>query len=196
LSIMRNKKKSIEDKSEDVKDDINKNIRMPHARLIEVSRDNLSRILSIFPRVDALSSVVLAIDISLLAVLAANTPSLQIINRFQIITAGVFILIVGVSLYHLYKCSFPRLECEEKSLIYFREIAELEQLEFAKEFFGQTEKEYLHDLIKQIWRNSEILKQKFQHLKNAFRFLVFSLVPWVISLLIFASENKQTFLSK
>lgn len=169
---------------------------MTHERLIEVSKDNLSRILGFFSRVDTLSSVVLAINIGMLAVITANTPALQSISRLQLIIAIVFIVITGFSLYHLYKCSFPRLECEEKSLIYFREIAELEQLDFAKEFIGQSEKDYLHDLIKQIWRNSEILKLKFDHIKKAFIFLVLALVPWLTFLIMVALDNKQSFLSK
>lgn len=193
---MKSRKKPEEAKAEEQKNENDKNIRMSHERLIEVSRDNLSRILGFFPRVDTLSSVVLAIDISMLAILAANTPSLQSISRLQLFIAIIFVVTVAVSLYHLYKSSFPRLECEEKSLIYFREIAELEQLEFAKEFLGQTEKNYLHDLIKQIWRNSEILKLKFDHIKKAFIFLVLALVPWVAFLLMVALDNKQSFLSK
>jgi hypothetical protein len=193
---MKSKEKSEKDKIIDEKESSDKNERLSHPRLIEVSRDNLTRILGFFPRVDVLSSVILAIDISLLAVLAANTPALRSISRFQIVMAILFILVIGISLYNLYKCAFPRLECEEKSLIYFQEIARLEQLEFAREFLGQTEKDYLHDLIKQVWRNSEILQLKFRHLKFAFRFLVLALIPWIISLLIFASENKQSFLSK
>lgn len=193
---MKSREKSEKDKILDEKENGDKNERLSHARLIEVSRDNLTRILGFFPRVDVLSSVILAINISMIAVLAANTPALRSISRFQIIMAIFFILIVGISLYNLYKCAFPRLDCKEKSLIYFQEIAKLEQLDFVKEFFGQTEKDYLHDLIKQVWRNSEILQLKFRHLKLAFRFLVLALIPWIISLLIFASENKQSFLSK
>jgi hypothetical protein len=193
---MRNKKKPEEIKTEERQSENDQNAQMNHQRLIEISRDNLTRILAFFPRVDTLTSVVLAIDIGMLAILASNTPSLQIINRLQLFTAIIFIAIIAVSLYHLYKCAFPRLECEEKSLIYFREIAELEQLEFAKEFLGQSEKDYLHDLIKQTWRNSEILKLKFDHIKKAFIFLVIALVPWVVFLIIVALENKQSFLTK
>jgi hypothetical protein len=196
LLLMKKEEKFYKDKIEDEKETSDKNERLSYARLIEVSRDNLTRILSFFPRVDVLSSVILAIDISMMAVLAANTPALRSISRFQTVMAILFLFFVGVSLYNLYKCAFPRLECEEKSLIYFQEIAKLEQLEFAKEFLGQTEKDYLHDLIKQVWRNSEILQLKFKHLKSAFRLLVLALIPWVISLLYFASENKQSFLSK
>lgn len=193
---MVTKKKTGENKTEELKDNSNKNVQISKDRLTDISKENLNRILSIFPRADTLSSVVLAIDISMLGVLASQTPSLQNINRLQIITAVSFILFVSLSLYHLYKCAFPRLECEEKSLIYFREIGDLKQLEFANKFIEQTESDYLNDLIKQVWRNSEILKLKFQHLKNAFRFLVLALVPWTISLLIFASENKTSFLTK
>lgn len=193
---MRTKKKNEVIKINQVEFSEDKNEPLSSENLINVSKDNLSRVLGFFPRVDSLTSIVLAIDISLLAVLATNSPPLQFITKFQVITSLIFLIIDGISLFFLYKCQFPRLECEEKSLLFFREIAELEQLEFARKFLEQTEKDYLHDLIKQVWRNSEILKLKFQYLKNAFRFLVLALLPWIISLLTFASENKQTFLNK
>lgn len=82
------------------------------------------------------------------------------------------------------------------SLIYFREIAYRKEDEFIKEFMTQGEDEYLKDLLNQTYRNSQILTQKFDHLKLAFVFLAIALPFWVIALFIFASKNTDTLLSK
>lgn len=137
---------------------------MDHEQLVELSKDNLGRILSIFPRVDTVSSFVLATDVGMLAVLGSNAPALMSF-RWYTVFAGVPILFIGASLWHIYKGSFPRLEGGPLSLIYFREIAFRKEEEFVRDFMGQSEEAYLKDLLNQTYRNSQILTQKFDHLK-------------------------------
>ena len=47
----------------------------------------------------------------------------------------------------------------------------------------QDEGTYAKDLLGQAWRNSEILVDKFIHLKRAFIFMAVSLVPWTVALI-------------
>lgn len=162
---------------------------------IEVAKDNLSRVLGFFPRVDTVSAIVLAIDISALALLASNAPPLKALDGWSIF-ALVAVILIGLSLYHLYKGAFPRLDGGPLSLIYFREIASRTEEEFAKSFVEQNEEFYLNDLLSQLWRNSEILTQKFTHLNYAFTFLALSIIPWLLSLFIFASRNTASLLAK
>lgn len=168
---------------------------MTNKELTEIAKDNLSRVLGFFPRVDTVSSIVLAIDISMLALLAANAPALSAFDGWSVIALASIVLI-GLSLYHLYKGAFPHLEGGPLSLIYFREIANRKEEEFTKAFIEQDEEFYLNDLLSQIWRNSEILTEKFDHLKYAFTFLALAIIPWLISLVIFASKNTQSLLAK
>jgi hypothetical protein len=168
---------------------------MTEEKLIELAKFNLERVLSFFPRVDTLLSVILAINISLVAVIASNAPSVRLLDWYSLI-ALFFLMLIIISFYHLYKCAFPRLDGEENSLIYFSEIANIKQLQYCEKFKQQTEEDYLDDLIKQVWRNSEILKEKFYHLQLAFIFLLFSLLFWLPSLMIFISKNTQSFLAK
>ncbi len=137
----------------------------------------------------------LAIDLSALALLASNAPPLKALDGWSILGV-VAIVLIGLSLYHLYKCAFPRLDGGPLSLIYFREIASRTDKEFTKAFMEQDEEAYLSDLLSQIWRNSEILTQKFTHLNHAFTFLALSVIPWLVSLFIFVSRNTQSLLAK
>lgn len=168
---------------------------MINKELTEIAKDNLSRVLGFFPRVDTVSAVVLAIDISALALLASNAPPLREMDGWSVF-ALLAVTLIGASLYNLYRGAFPRLQGSPLSLIYFREIAAREEQEFAKAFKEQNEDFYLNDLLSQIWRNSEILTQKFTHLNYAFTFLALSIGPWLIALFVFTSRNTESLLAK
>jgi uncharacterized membrane protein len=168
---------------------------MTNKELTDIAKDNLSRVLGFFPRVDAVASIVLAIDISALALLASNAPPLNALDGWSVF-ALLAVVLIGLSLYHLYKGAFPRLDGGPLSLIYFREIANRKEEEFTKAFMEQSEEFYLNDLLSQVWRNSEILTQKFTHLNSAFTFLALSIIPWLVSLFIFVSRNTGSLLAK
>ena len=168
---------------------------MDNKQLTELSKDNLSRVLGFFSRVDTVLSIVLATDVGMLAVLASNAPALMSF-RWYMGFAGIPILFIGISLWHIYRGAFPHLDGGPLSLIYFREIAFRKEEEFVREFMGQSEEAYLKDLLNQTYRNSQILTQKFDHLKQAFVFLAIALPFWVIALFIFASKNTDSLLSK
>lgn len=168
---------------------------MDDKKLVEVSRDNLSRILGFFPRVDTLLSVILAINLGLVAVLASNAPAAKDLDN-GVFIAILFLLVSTASFYHLYKCAFPKLDGGHLSLLYFREIANKTEMKYKEEFRQMTEEFYLDDLMEQTWRNSKILSEKFDHIRWAFIFMLLSLVPWLPAFLIFASRNTDKFLSK
>jgi hypothetical protein len=68
------------------------------------------------------------------------------------------------------------------SLIYFREIAKRTETRFIDDFIAQAEDAHTRDLLGQVWRNSEILKMKYDALKIAFVLSALALIPWVIFL--------------
>jgi hypothetical protein len=168
---------------------------MTEKELTDVMKDSLARVLGFFPRVDTLLSVLLAINLGLLAVISSNAPAPSQLGR-ETVFAILYLILSSISFYHLYKCAFPKLEGGHTSLIYFREIASKSVLKYGEELREMSAEKYLDDLIEQTWRNSTILKEKFDHIRLAFIFLVLSLIFWLPALLKFASNNTERFLAK
>ena len=63
-------------------------------------------------------------------------------------------------------------------MIYFREIAKRTEAKFIDEFMAQSDDAHIRDLLGQAWRNSEILKMKFDAIKIAFILSAIALLPW------------------
>jgi hypothetical protein len=148
----------------------------------DTAEKQLDRILSFFPRVDAKGSFLFALDTGLLALLALNLQPEDFRVWFLIVPAISVLLIVGTSLYFLYRCSFPWLKGGANSLIYFREIAKRTEAKFIDEFIAKTDNDHTRDLLGQVWRNSEILKMKYDAIKISFVLSALALIPWTIFL--------------
>lgn len=125
-------------------------------RLIELAKDQLNRVLGFFPRVDSKISVLLSVDVAMLAVLAANVPPMKslVLLSLPVVIAFLAVILIALSLYFLYQVSFPRLKGGHCSLVYFREIASRTESNFIDEFTEQSADIYLKDILGQIWRNS------------------------------------------
>jgi hypothetical protein len=165
---------------------------MENQQLIDLARDQLSRVLGFFPRVDAKSSVLLSVNIAMLALLAGRAPLNQLRwNSLSALVAFLALALIAISLIFLYQASFPRLVGGQDSLLYFRGIAARKESAFIDEFSAQSEQAYIKDMLSQIWRNSEILKQKYDHIKYSFITLICALPPWFIALAMFVSLNSS-----
>lgn len=162
---------------------------MDQRQLYDAANSQLDRVLGFFPRVDAKASVVLAVDTGMLAFLAAKTPPTNEMTLWDIGISVLAVIFLGLSFWQLYKGAFPRLEGGNMSLVYFREIAGRTEARFIDEFKRQTDPDYINDLLGQVWRNSEILKEKFNHVKNAFLFLALAIPPWLVSLVLFSMKT-------
>ena len=156
---------------------------------LKEARDQLTLVLSFFSRVDAKASVVLAIDTGMLAVLASNASPVHLMTPTSIIASVATILTIAGSFWFLYKVSFPVLHGGHESLVYFREIANKREARFIDDFIAQNEDARLRDLLGQVWRNSEILKLKFHSLRWAYVLMALGVIPWVISVALFSSQN-------
>lgn len=163
---------------------------MDKTLLRDSAKDQLNRLLTFFPRIETKASLLLAIDTGMLAILVSNAW-VSIYREWLVVFPGLVLALVGASIWCLYHSAFPRLHGGESSLLYFREIARRTENNFIKEFTDQSEEDYVRDLLGQVWRNSEILRQKFDYLKYAFILSALAIVPWVISLTIFAVRNPQ-----
>jgi hypothetical protein len=144
----------------------------------DAAEKQLDRVLSFFPRVEAKGSFLFALNTGLLALVALNLQIDDFRVWFLILPAIVVFLLTGVSLYFLYRCSFPWLKGGANSLIYFREIAKRTEAKFIDEFMAQSDDAHIRDLLGQAWRNSEILKMKFDAIKIAFILSAITLLPW------------------
>lgn len=161
---------------------------MDISRRIDLAKDQLEQVLGFFPRVDAKGSVVLAIDTGMLAFLASKTPSFENLGGSMFIAPGLTVLFIAISLGYLYSGGSPSLDGGHQSLIYFREIAKRTETKYVDEFIGITDQKYLKDLLAQVWRNSEILTKKFNHLQTALNFLALAIIPWIVSIMLFAMQ--------
>jgi Family of unknown function (DUF5706) len=158
---------------------------MDEKELLETAGNQLDRVLGFFSRVDAKASAVLAVDTAMLGFLVTKVPPLKSLQWWEILIPAVTVALLASSFWFLYKGAFPTLKGGNESLVYFREIARRTEAKFVDQFGRQSVADHAHDLLGQAWRNSEILKAKFDHLKIAFVFLALAITPWAFSLLMF-----------
>src|ERR1051326_4568405 len=161
---------------------------MDNEQLLDIAKDQLDRVLSFFPRAEAKASVVLAVDTGMLALLAINAPPIRALEWYMLF-AVIPALLIAISIIRLYLGASPQLEGGHQSLVYFREIAHRTESKFIEEFKAQKTEAHINDLLGQIWRNSEILKVKFDHLRWALTFLALAIIPWLVALVMFAAKN-------
>jgi hypothetical protein len=159
---------------------------MESERLTSACQEQLRLVLSFFSRVDAKSSVVLAVDTGMLGYLATHIPPVGSLRFWEVIAPTLAFVLLGLSLVYLYRGAFPTLSGGQASLVYFLEIAKRTEAKFIDQFIDQRENEYMKDLLGQAWRNSEILKMKFSFVKTAFIFMAWAVLPWTLALASFA----------
>jgi hypothetical protein len=147
--------------------------------------DQLNLILGFFARADTKLSVVLGIDLSMLGLLSTKAPGMQYITSSAWLAATLFLIAVGMSLTHLYQGSFPDVRGGEDSLVFFREIAKLEEAKYVHAFSALSADDLARDLLNQSWRNAVILKEKFHHLRWAYIFMAWGIGPWAVALILF-----------
>jgi hypothetical protein len=160
---------------------------------IKDARDQLSMILGFFPRVDAKLSTILAIDTAMLASMSAGAPPQLTLSLYTAIPPIATAALLAVSYYCLYRGGFPNLRGGHSSLVYFKDIAARNESKFVEDYQKQTPESLRLDLLAQVWRNSEILAEKFRFLRLAFICMAFAVVPWVMSVTLFAMERGRHF---
>jgi len=77
-------------------------------------------------------------------------------------------VLIAVSYLFLYKGGFPDVKGGNASLIYFSEICKRTESKFINEYCEATQEALRSDVLGQVWRNSEILTEKYRCLKVAF----------------------------
>jgi hypothetical protein len=150
------------------------------------ARDQLNLILSFFPRVDAKLSTVLALDTGMLAALSASLPEFGKMTVWLAVAPALASGLLIASYVYLYRGGFPDVKGGHSSVIYFKEIAKRTEAAFIAEYCRQTLESLRQDVLGQVWRNSEILTEKFRCLKLAFICMAIGALPWAFSLAVFA----------
>jgi hypothetical protein len=155
---------------------------MDQKRKLEVATKQLDRVLTFFPRVETKASFLFGMNTAVLGAMAVNLRISDFYIWYFVVPAALaFFCIVG-SLYFVYHCMFPHLKGGARSLIYFREIAARTEADYVDEFLKQDDEKHARDLLGQVWRNSEILKIKFDSMRIAFILIILALIPWTIFL--------------
>lgn len=153
------------------------------------ARDQLTLVMGFFPRVDAKQSSVAGAHLAMMGYLASKwpavTPSSTVLGWVGVAAGAVFAVVTIISLYFLYRGSFPDLEGGEGSLVFFREIGKQREMTYVERYLALPDADLTKDVLCQVWRNSVILHKKFNFLRLSYLVLIGSVVPWVVALLAF-----------
>lgn len=164
---------------------------MQNNERLNIASKQLDRVLSFFARVEAKASFIFAVNSTLLALIALNFHKEDFSRWYIVGPAALSVLLVGISLIFVYRCTFPSLKGGSNSLIYFREIAKRREAEYVEQFSDIDEDALARDFIAQTWRNSEILTAKYDSMKIAFIMSALSLIPWFVFLLTITITHPQ-----
>jgi hypothetical protein len=143
----------------------------------KAAHDELTRVLGFFARVDAKATALFAIGGAMLGAVALNLKLEHFANPWLAVPVVLTVCGVFFAMVELYRSSFPDLEGGERSLIYFREIGARTEGDYIRDFYQLTDEAYAKELLAQNWRNSKILRMKFDRLKVAFIAMALSLLP-------------------
>lgn len=145
-----------------------------------VAWQQLQLILSFFSRIDTKLSVVLGINLGMLALLGTRLPDPDQIAPIIAALGTLFLIGVCVSLRHLWTGAFPDLAGATHSLVYFKTISAMTKEAFQAACRVRTVEDLTNDLLEQCWWNSKILACKFHSLRHAYVATLASVAPWLV----------------
>jgi hypothetical protein len=146
----------------------------------------LNLVLSFFSRVDTKTTLILGVDLGMLALVFARTPAVHDITMVQVVFALPFIAAIGISLWWLHSGHRPKLDGGTTSLVYFRTIAKMTESHFLDQCQRRSKDQFVGDVLEQTWRNSKILTEKFASLQRAQDATLAASIPWVALLVLTA----------
>jgi hypothetical protein len=147
---------------------------------LEILERQFDRVQALFPRIDSKINAIFAIVSGQigLASLALSTENWQHWGLDILVPGALFVIAIGVTLYDLYRCTFPHVQRRGRSLVYFAEFASLDE-EHALRALAETNiDEFRRDIVIQTWRTSKIAAEKFHYLRRASLSALLSLLPW------------------
>lgn len=157
----------------------------------DAASEQLDRVHGLFSRIDDKASFLFAFNTGLAALLCLNIRPADLQAWYMVVPAATALVMIVASLHFVYRASFPNLRGGNDSLFYFREIARRTEARFIDDFTNETDDKFLRDLLGQVWRNSEILKAKFEAIERAFLLSAIALLPWTTFLTLVAIHHGQ-----
>ena len=156
---------------------------------LKAAWSQLTLVQGFFSRIDTKLSVVLGLDLGMLAMLSSRMPAYREFTMVQVLCLSLCVAPLTASLLRLYRGAVPSTHGGQESLIYFGRIAHLSEMDFIEAIRKRTEGDLVADLYAQVWRNSQILTEKFSALQSAYRWLLIAILPWVVSLATFSTRT-------
>ena len=150
---------------------------------LEVAERQLGLVMGFFPRIDSKVSALFAIASAEIAVAILNVGPDDLKAWLITVPLVAFLLVIGLTIFNLYRCAYPHLDGGRQSLVYFAEIAKLDQANYIAAYRGLNVSDLTDDLCSQVHRNSEILDKKYGYLRTATKAVMWSLLPWTLFLL-------------
>jgi hypothetical protein len=163
---------------------------------IGIAERQLDRVLQFASRIESKISMLLATDLGIVAIMLINLNFEDIKTWYISIPLFAGMLAISQSIFYIYKAAYPNLEGGSSSLIYFSEIAKRTEQAFLRDFRDLSLDDLYCDIVGQIWRNSQIMSQKFESLRKAFLFTVLSTVPWAIFLIASSVTHSRSIMMK
>lgn len=155
---------------------------MSEEKRLEAATNQLDLVMGFFPRADTKLSVVLGIDLGMLAVVTSRLPRMDDLTISMYGAGGAFLLALAFSFYHLWNGAFPHLAGGTNSLVYFRSIAGMSESNYRLGYTELSPGDLAEDMLGQVWRNSKILDSKFSSLCYAYRATLLAVPFWLLLL--------------
>lgn len=153
--------------------------------------NQLDRILSFFPRIEARINGLFGVNTLILAAGALNISVEDLKLWYVTIPGTIAVIALAMSYVFLFRANFPDVRGGAGSLVFFAEIQKRTETGYLDEFLACSEEELRKDMIGQIWRNSQILCEKYIYVKKAIISTTVALLPFFIFLATTASLHMR-----
>ena len=158
-------------------------------RRINSAEFRLTAVLEWVPRIDNRLALLMAVNTASTATALIVAPKVDDWSGLSIVALLITAILLGLSYFNVYLATFPRLKGPTDSLTYFQSINGMGLDEYVCGTGNETRSAYLHDLVEQTHRNSQIVSAKFHDLKWAFRFTLLAVGPWIVTLVSLSSDS-------
>lgn len=151
---------------------------------------SLARNLAWVAVADSKLAPIFAIDMAMLGAWCALAPKVDGWDVLTVVFSALALIPLLLSVGALAFVAFPRLDGPKGSAIFFGGIVNHSLEEFLKKMASGVSEETLEDLARQTYRNAEIAKDKFAHVRWAMIFLFLSVPTWLISVALLYAARK------
>ncbi|KTR83833.1 hypothetical protein NS277_07800 [Novosphingobium barchaimii] len=156
-------------------------------REITIIEAQLDRVLGFFPRIEARINGLFGVNTLILVVGALNISVSDLKLWYVTVPGTVAVPALAMSYVSLFRANFPDVRGGAGSLIFFAEIQKRTETTYLDEFLACSDDDFRKDIIGQIWRNSQIICEKYVNIKKAIISTTVSLIPLFIFLAATAS---------